>query len=189
MTLLSSESISTGLKAKLAGAPVDVTEFLLRAPGLSTSDIENLARELRTNFTDSFRTALQRYALDPLTIGGVTIGSKGGFEDFVLEMNTDPVVTWWGEGFRPRDLVLIGTSDGFAIIANMADGGIFAFHHGDNPESRVLVATDLDLFVRGLGTASLKKGDDDISKLASAIANAVGASSDQFWLEFVSGRT
>jgi hypothetical protein len=71
----------------------------------------------------------------------------------------------------------------------MADGGIFAFHHGDNPESRVLVATDLDLFVRGLGTASLKKGDDDISKLASAIANAVGASSDQFWLEFVSGRT
>lgn len=184
--LLTMDAVRQRLEELYSDAPFDVSEFMLRQPGISADEIEEIEQEIGTQIGPSLRDALQRYSLDRLTIGGVTLGSSEGIEDFILANNVDPLTPWWGVGVRPKDLILIGSSDGFAILVNVNSGKILAAHHGETKDYAQVVAGDIELFMRGLGTAVSSRSAD----IGRMLAKEVGAEEPPlFWEQFASGRT
>lgn len=92
---------------------------------------------------------------------------------------------WWGEGDRPESTIIVAYSDSYSITLNCPTGTISALVSDDGWEGEeCVVASDFELFFRGLGTLVVKRLSEDASiELALDVAKTVGSSDEgrEFW--------
>lgn len=151
-------------------------------PGLEECETK-LNLILPTEYSD----LVTQFDFGHLTLGPVAFCNTGDYFAWLIRTNLDAKpnnLAWWSGTVRPRDWIMIANSDILAIVMNCSNGQVSAFTHGSaTPDGFFLIASRFDLFFRGIGTAMLERhSDEDNTRLAQSVAEAVGVNPDnEFW--------
>jgi hypothetical protein len=159
----------------------------LRPSSLPAAEIDKIEAALERSLPDAFRRIALTYDLSGLELGGVLFGDESAFSTFLLRQITDPNTTW-GQSGRPRDLLLLGGSDGYLILLDCVGGKVWACLRDASIEERQVVASDFVKFFRGLATLFLAEDVRDAEALARQVAEATGSDPHGgFWLHRAKG--
>lgn len=180
--LLTINEVSERLRQLFSDAPFDISDFIIREPGLSNELIQRLEDALDARLPESFIRVLRRYAVGGISFGSARLGRREYAGYLIDENGASAIVPWWGAGDRPHSHIMIGTSDAFVFLLDLHGGKVWAMRHGDALRNAQVVAGDFELFVRGLGTSFLVKAN--APDAAGVIASAVLAEHPQFWEAF-----
>lgn len=159
----------------------------LRPSSLDRRQIGEIETALGGPLPDEFCRIASTYDLGGLELGGVVFGDESDFSTFLLRQMIDPKATWGPSG-RPRELLLIGASDGYLILLDTSNGRVFArLRDAPNAERRV-VARDFATFFQGLATLFLDEGLTDADALARQVAADTGSDPGAgFWVHRAKG--
>jgi len=181
--LLTTDEIREGLDRRFLHMEPAITGLRLLSDGLSEDEVQTIEQCLGVKLPVSFRAAVEKYCFGKLTIGPVGFCSTGDYSAVLERLNSE--VHWWGAGARPRTVIMIATSDPFGILLNVANGEVFAMDRERSWSDAIKVATDFNLFLRGIGTAILERtGVNDLEALGQFIATQVKGESS-YWVALV----
>ena len=184
--LMTLPDVARELEKVFADAPFDASEFMLGKPGLAGDDFDEIESELGVEFSPIFRTILSSYRLGGVAFGSVRFG-RYDYTDYLLEENDGSAeIVWWEGDERPQSLLLIGSSDGHALLINLSTDMVLALRHGESRDRTMVVARDFELFLRGVATVFFGRKNGNPS-LATEVAEFVQADSSQFWSELAHG--
>lgn len=184
--LLSIEQVVHELDSQFQPLEPDLVGFRLVGPGLSRDDIRDLESKLSLHLPESFRLVATKFNLGSLTIGPTVFGSSGLYAVDLLALNSQPDTQWWGGGGRPEALLMIANSDPFEVILDCSTGEILALQHGRQLNETSIVARNLELYLRGLGTVFVgRQAEPDSRDLGRMVGLQVGSSPEglEYWLE------
>jgi hypothetical protein len=179
--LLGLDEIQRKLDVVAARDGFSLEDLRLRGPGLREADIESIENTLRCRLPASYRKMASLLNFENLTLGAVQFGSgRLPQADELIAQNIDD--SWWGRGDRPADLVSIGGGDPDVILLRLSDGAILAFDSESNWRNARVVASDIELFLKGLGTAYLASLEKRTETIEPEMLNqSVGGDSSEFW--------
>ena len=143
---------------------------LFRLPA-ATHDPEVIAacsRQIGVSLPNSFSQIVLKYNFSRFTLGFVAFGHTGDYFSELAEWNGG---NWWGAGQRPGHLVVVGAGDPFAILLDVSTGAISAIDEDRHWERALPVASDFELFLRGMGTMMFC---EDRAKILGVLTKAVG---------------
>jgi hypothetical protein len=188
--LLSLDEIKTEMQALAANYSSGLPGTVIRASTLGDCEIDEVASALGVSFPNSFREMLLKWDFGRLDVGNVWFGQQGSYCEYLVSRNcptTSP--PWWGEGKRPEQLVLVGTTDAYIVLLDTDDGTIRACPRTAHWSDGILVANTFELLVRGAGTAFLLgRETDDEEGLGEEIASRCGADPhSEFWQDIAQG--
>ena len=179
--LLSVEEIKAGLDREFIPLEPMLTGFRLIEKNTPESAIKSVEKLISTRFPDSFRELIAKFDFGNLTIGPVVFCATGDYLTELIELNSN--VTWWGQGQRPENLIMIGNSDPFAILLNTHSGSVCALDSEFGWGKSKKISDDFFGFYSALGTVVLTRNQTlDHRKLAAEILEEVGGEDFEFWL-------
>lgn len=184
--LLTIQELEAALEDEFGPLEPDLTGLRLVRPGIGQTSVLGLQRRLDVELPTSFASTLTEFNLGSLTIGPTVFGHETDYADVLLGANIEPVVPWWGTGDRPTSMVMFGNSDPFALIIDCKTGAVLALQHGQGLDRALIVATDFDLFLRGLGTVFVQRQREAGSHELGAMIGALAGSSAEglaYWRE------
>ena len=159
----------------------------LRPSSLERGQIDEIETLLGGPLPDEFCRIASTYDLGGLELGGVVFGDESDFSTFLRHQITNSKTTWGPSG-RPRELLLVGGSDGYLILLDCSTGKVWAHLRDASIAERQVVASDFAKFFRGLATLFLEEGVTDADALARQIAAATGSEPEAgFWLHRARG--
>ena len=184
MELMSIDEIKQGLDDYEWPPDLDFDDIRLKEPGLGSAEIERCEEGLTVRFPPDFRRFIARFDVGSLTIGAVSFCHTGDVVREVTDKNTrDPLgCAWWGNGERPPSLLMIAGTDPYTIVLDTGSNEV----HSLDPELGIsemrVIASDFDLFLRGIGTVFLRRVNDRLDDpLSASIHERVGSQHLQFW--------
>jgi hypothetical protein len=148
-------------------------------------DFDRVERSLQVEFDPTTRVLLSRYSFEELSLGPISFGDGRSYGDWLIRLNTagDGAVPWWGKSERPRGVLLVATSDEYAILLNTMSGEISALKYGTPIGNEFVVARSLNFFLRGAGTIFVQResarSKADLGEQVAVEAN--GNSGSRFW--------
>lgn len=154
--LLSLNEVQSGLDAYFEPLEPALTGFRLKSPGLSPQDL-NRVKQLHGKLPPSFLDPIKNFSFGGFTLGPVQFGHSTSYADDLCLRNQGSIDPWWGPGARPKDLLLVGNSDPFALLLHCPSGQIDVFDHSKSWEQRCRAAPSFDHLIRGLGTLLLRR--------------------------------
>jgi hypothetical protein len=160
--------------------------LLLRPSRDSLYYVRRCGRALDVTFPRDFEHALSLFDFGRLTLGPVSFGRRGDYLRELCWLNAAADFPWWGDGARPKNLLVVALSDPHAVLLDTMDGTISAYGSHDEPwTERLRVAGSFELFVRGMGTVFVERSKaPDRQTLACDMAAACGADPrSDFWME------
>ena len=189
MFLLDIESIQRGLDERFLPLEPMLTGLRLAKsrPLAARKTAADCASSLNVKLPNDFAEITRRFEFGRLTIGPIKFCYTGDYLDWKIETNRDdPEVrfSWWGGERRPEELLMIAGSDLFTFFLDTANESVSASENGELVQGQgLLVATDFDRFVRGVGTVMLERNPHGENEgLADSIGEAVGAvRGSRFW--------
>lgn len=171
-----------------------IDRLRLKDTSVLEENINNLEFTLQLKLPQSFKEVILKYDFGHLILGQVTFGStEDNYVQYLKSKNVKQdnaqkhlIFYWWGEGERPKDFIMIATTDGYIILLNVKTGNIHAFSRIKRWVENELVSTNFELFLCAIGTIYL---DRKTRKLAlNALSIFVCSSSNcQFWKDFIEG--
>ena len=186
MNLLSIEDIRIGLDKEFLLLEPDLDGLRLIPSVLSEAELSRCETQLEVKFPFGFREIISNYDFGRLTIGTVMFSNKGSYLEELLFMNGS--VVWWnGEKERPRDFLMIATSDPYIFLLNVKSGKVYAFDRETGHDSKFCVAVDFTRFFQGIGTVFLMRGKEGSDMvLGEKVSAEVGSDYDLFWISLAS---
>jgi hypothetical protein len=185
MTLLQIEEIQRGLEREFLPLEPMLTGLRLisRESPVDVSVLVAAEEKLGIKLPREFTEYIARFDFGRLTIGPVAFGSGGDYLKELIETNQH--FCWWGGGKRPDNLLMVGNSDPYVLLLNASSGEILAMDRESEWTKAPPIARHFDLFVRGLGTVMLGRGDlGDVERerLAELVSSDAGGRDSGFWL-------
>jgi hypothetical protein len=168
-------------KYRSAGLP----DFFLRKNNKerATAWLAKLEHMLQRRLPDSFRRAWRNYNL----------GKWEGLASFtplheIWKDNCETDCSWWGDEARPDHLLIVAHNDPYTILLHTKAGKVLAMDEDTPLDKLLLVGSDFEKFVLGLGTLEIySQTGKSNRKLAKDIARWTGGS-QKFWLELAECR-
>ncbi len=155
---------------------------------LESDEVRRCESDLNVSFPKSFRNLLLSFSFDNLAIGPIAFLTGGDYLSGLTSSNVPGNIlwgnSWWANGDRPHDTIMIASSDPYNILLNCESDSVSAFVCDDGWEERCVVAMDFERFFRGLGTLEAKRLGKDVSEeMALDVAVEVGSSEagEEFW--------
>ncbi|NVE01908.1 SMI1/KNR4 family protein [Massilia sp. BJB1822] len=180
MTLLTIEDIKQGLDLEFLPLEPLLNGFRLIAGGVSESEIEIAENNIKEGFPNDFKDMLKKFNFGNLTIGPIAFCNNGNYLKELIELNISN--SWWGEGFRPPNLLLIANSDPYGILLNVKNNNVLALDPELGWKSAKLIAKDFEKYIRGIGTIMLRRSNSDKTNLAKEVLIDVGSNDSAYWL-------
>lgn len=94
----------------------DCTDLCLKSLDSSFSILDEVETRLEVRLPNSFRETILHYDFGNLTLGGIWfgVGKDKNYAHVLVESNDDEEQNfmWWGNGRRPKNYVMIASSDG-----------------------------------------------------------------------------
>lgn len=187
MDLLVFHEIQKQLDEKFLPLEPTITGMRLVPKIAAESQIQQCQNDLRGEFPAAFRNVVSRFDFGNFALGPVTFCYQGEYFQWLADHNDEKLprhLAWWSAETRPTGLMLVADSDPYAIVLHTLKGQVSAFVHGETvPLGLFVIASDFDLFVRGLATAMLNRvPNGENERLAQLIAAAVGVDQNNpFW--------
>jgi len=163
--LLSVEDIRSGLHSRFAEDALEYPdEFAGLIPEASseasaTNTANRIAKLIGSALPQSFVEGMREWNLGRLDLAGIGFGRTGDFAAQVEQYNKPtPGVQWWEDreqDERPADLLMIGQGDPHVVLLEQSTGRILAYVDDEGSPTCALVAPNLSIFLRGLGSVSL----------------------------------
>lgn len=180
MKLLSFDEIQYGLDKEFLPLEPVLEGFRLKSPGLGVEELTKCEFLLRVVFPADFRMLISVYDFGNLTIGPIAFCASGDYSNELFEYNEK--VSWWGDGPRPVNLIMVANSDPYAIVLNVESGEVLAIDPDLGLEKASMIAESFESFVRGVGSVFLlRNAVDDKEILAKSIHDFVGSHDIDFW--------
>jgi hypothetical protein len=148
--------------------------FRLPAAACDPEVIATCFRQIGVNPPNSFSEIVLKYDFGSFTLGFVAFGHTGDYFSELAKWNGE---NWWGAGQRPGHLVVVGIGDPCAILLDVSTGAISAIDEDRHWKRALPVASDFELFLRGMGTMMFC---EDRTKILGALTNMVGGD-EAFW--------
>lgn len=192
MTLLDLPAIERAFAKICDEAEIEIPELNFKPSKRTEAEVLDLERGAQSEFDPCFRSMLLRYDLGELNVGGVFIGHSGSYEDDLVWGNScKHPVRWWDRGGRPDGLLMVAGSDGHVILMESRTGVISAFRRDAQWTTRLRIASNFEMLLRGAGTIYLaKKAVIDKRDLGEDVGEACGAdAAATFWQELALGYT
>lgn len=164
-----------------------LTGFRLVSTKVQQEDIDRVQEQLNAVLPEDFQSVLRQFDLGSFTIGPIAFCNTGDYLSWTIDNNRDGSANeypWWGSETRPSDVLLIANSDPYAVLLNCVTGAVSVLEHGTSwSDGSIVVAENLEGFLRGLGTVFLKRSDEgDNSALADDVSIEVGGGrGNVFW--------
>jgi hypothetical protein len=196
-TLLSLEQIEQGLAEKYAE---DVREFPEHFAGMipkralqipAEAELKILSKFVGSRLPISFETMYKTWDFNNLRIAGTDFSWRGDYvQQFLAYNDAPPGMRWWEDRdteFRPNDFVMIAQGDPFITLLQLSTGEIYAYATDDGSEHCKMVALDIELYIRALGTIGLMvEKTSALDDFANQIVSALGANvASEFWSELI----
>lgn len=174
--LLKISEIEEELNYKFSHLEPMITGMRLLPGGFSELDISELQDFAESDLPGDFKFFLERYDFGNLTIGPVYFSVSGYYVRDVIRM-TEALCL-------PRGLLFIAGSDPDDFALNLISGEILLL---DREVLKIgpVVARSFEGFLRGVGTAMLRRGEGDNHVLAASIAREVASQDERFWRRLV----
>ncbi|WP_152980572.1 SMI1/KNR4 family protein [Stenotrophomonas ginsengisoli] len=174
--LLKISEIEEKLNYRFSPLEPMITGMRLLPGGLSGLEISELQDFAKPTLPGDFKLLLERYDFGNLTIGPVYFSISGHYVRDVIRM-TDALCL-------PRGLLFIAGSDPDDFALNLISGEILLL---DREILKIgpVIAKSFEKFLRGLGTAMLRRGEGDNHMLATSIAREVASQDEGFWRRLV----
>jgi hypothetical protein len=153
--------------------------FRLPAAAYDPEVIAACSRQIGVDLPNSFSDIVLNYDFGRFTLGFVAFGHSGDYFSQLAEWNGE---NWWGAGQRPGHLVIVGAGDPFAILLDVSTEAITAIDDDRNWQRALPVASDFELFLRGMGTMMFC---EDRAKILAPLTKAVGGE-EAFWKHWCS---
>lgn len=180
MKLLSFDEIKDGLDREYLPLEPLLEGFRLKTPGLEEHSLHKCESNLNIVLPKDFRRIISLYDFGNLTIGPISFCVAGNYASQLVEYNKE--VTWWGNGLRPVNLIMIANSDPYAIVLNTMNGKVVALDPELGLEKATKVSGSSETFIRGIGSIFLLRNNvDDRILLAKYIKEAVDGDDIKFW--------
>lgn len=184
MTLLKLEDIRQKLDEEFAPLEPELTGFRMRKSRLEMRDIKRIACNFGIEFPDSFVELLSFCDLGDLTLGQISFGSGHDYESTLKKYNISPECRWWSGDATPNSMLVVALSDPYTIVLNCESGEVIGFPNDQTIECGVVIASDIVLFVRGVGTIFLTRNDsDDKEDLGYKVSLAARSDNSEFWIQ------
>lgn len=148
---------------------------------MGQADFDRVESALACKLPRSYREVASRINFGHFTLGAIQFGSGRlvQAEELIAQNADDP---WWGAGDRPIDLLSVGGGDPYVILLRLSDGAILAFDGELSWRTSHVVASNIEMFLRGLGTAYFLRLDKAASAIDPDLLNrSVGGDSPEFW--------
>ncbi len=184
MDLMSIDEIKQGLDDYEWPPELSFDDARLKEPGLGEAEVQQCEERLSVRFPPDFRQFISRFDIGSLTIGAVSFCHTGDVVQELTDMNTrDPWgCAWWGEGDRPPSLLRIASTDPYSIVLDTGSNEVHSLDPELGTSEMQVIASDYNLFLRGIGTVFLRRVDDSPDcPLAASIHERVGSQDLQFW--------
>jgi len=192
LNLLTLKEIQTRLLKLYRVFDSNIPELNMRASTLTDVELDELGAMLSVRLPESFREVLLLYDFGELNVGNIWFGQMGDYIEFLKSFNgPDASTPWWGQGIRPKDHILVATTDGYIILLNTAYGSVVAYLRFEDWSANRRIADTFELLVRGAGTVYFgHKATDDQRALGEEVATLCGADMrSKFWQELAQGIT
>lgn len=149
----------------------------------SSSRIAGIQGILSEDFPADFVRIITTYDFSHFSIGDIVFGYGDEYERLAT-YNLRSGLPWWGDGTRPKSLMMVADTTGWTILLNTSDGSMHAF---DNPWNGVAeaIAPSFDLFLRAACTASLQEEMTD--EFERDFLYAIGYPVSKFWIQVLKG--
>ncbi|WP_295005146.1 hypothetical protein [uncultured Dechloromonas sp.] len=194
--LLTVEEIRSGLRNRFAEDALKYPDhFASLIPEASseaqaTNISDRLAEFLGSALPPSFVAGMCEWNLGCLELAGINFGRTGDFVARVKQCNKPaPGTQWWEDqelDDRPPGLLMIGQGDPHVVLLEQSTGRILAYVADEGSASCALVAPNLSMFLRGLGSVSLHPHQQgrDTENLTNDLVTQIGTNVNRaFWYE------
>ena len=159
--------------------PEDALQMLLR-----------VEEEFSVSLPPTFADAAMKWDLSRLALGCIKFADDGDYARRVSKLNAaTPGCEWWGDRdeweSRPPDLLAISGGDPFVILLNLETGAIYSHAVDDGSAKTCLVAPQLDIFLRAVGTTLLlhRETSKRQAYVGDLVAELGAPESGPFWSE------
>ena len=158
---------------------------VLAMPGASDIEIGDVEKRIGHRLAPVFRRVISMYELGGLEWCGVVFG---GAPSFIKFLGTQLASGFAGTGPSVERCPVLASSAGYEIRIQTDADEILARPIDGEVQSSAIVASDIDLLLRALGSLSLMTQVDDELEAAMDVARLVGApTSHAFWLDRIRG--
>lgn len=166
MTLLSLDQICSALSDRfhdeLRDFPGAFGAFVPKraTAGAAEAIAERVASDLGAALPSSMLGALREWSLGQLRIGSTVFCIGGDYGACLTKYNAErPRPPWWGDiTNRPTNLLKIADGDPYTVLVEIDSGQIRAFPIDESFTASTLVAPNLSMFLRALGTVEVRAG-------------------------------
>ncbi|ACX90041.1 hypothetical protein [Pectobacterium parmentieri] len=174
--LLELTEIESKLHEKFSIFEGDMDDLTMKKGGFSIDEVGTLEKRLNITLHDKFKKFVLNYNLNDFSLGSFMFGNGGSYLDKLFELNSkNDLIQWWGEGERPKNLLLVTYNDPYSVLLEVDSGRIYAITDESDLNNIKPISFDFCFFFRGVGTSFLNKIDStDVEKL-------VGSEDKFFW--------
>ena len=133
---------------------LDLSDLVLHSQAHDIdANLRALERNLNLVLPETFKQLNRAYDLSQFTLGNISFGFGGHYLQSIQASNQDEQFSpWWQGDARPQSRILIAAGDPFAVIMDCESHNIYALDSSGQYEH---IATDFDLFFRGMGSVVL----------------------------------
>jgi hypothetical protein len=180
MTLLTFDEIKQGLDQQFLPLEPMLTGLRLVDGGVLDEALDSCESQLSVAFPTSFRSTVKAFDFGKLTIGPIVFCNTGDYLRELKRVNTE--ITWWGNGGRPDNLLVVANSDPYAIFLNCEMDELFALDADIGWQKAKKIAKGFDNYVRGIATIMLRRTNmRDFVSLAQAVMSDVDGTDLAYW--------
>jgi hypothetical protein len=164
MTLLSLDQIRSALSERFQDEVRDFPDaFAALVPkpaqmGVAEAIADRVAADLGAVLPSSLLDALREWSFGQLRIGSTAFCVSGDYGACLTKYNAErPRPPWWGDiTKRPANLLKIADGDPYTVLVDIGSGEIRAYAVDESFAASTLVAPNLSMFLRGLGTVEVR---------------------------------
>lgn len=187
--LLTIEEIQQKLDEKFVPLEPKLTGLRLLDYDEGDSVVTQIEAEFGFQLDANFASLVSRFDFGWHSIGPFQFCYGG---DFVAELITYNVPNelnmlsgfwWFGTPERPESMLLIAVADPYNILLDNSTGEIRTFPHYELCQNSTVVSTDLEHFIRGMGTLSLLRNREGSNEevLGNVLTQIGGEFNIEFW--------
>jgi hypothetical protein len=164
MSILQLEDIQNKLSDKYRAKVEDFPEHFkgmipTAAPATQTDEVAAVINGMAAMpLPDPFRDVLKIWDFGNLSLAGFRFSVNEKYADAIAKMNANQSGEWWADREdenRPRSLIMIAQSDPYVLLLDLNSGDILAFTSTMGSQNHRVIAHDLHMLLRALGSAEL----------------------------------
>jgi hypothetical protein len=183
INLLDLDTIQKRLNQEFSQCRFDIPGLRMTPSYLDDRRVSECEQDLGVKLPDRFRNLILKYSFCDLSLGGIFFGAGTDYVEILTRNNRDLEFPWWGTTeTRPKDHLMIASTDGFIVLLDTRDETILAYQRGQHWMERRVIASDFDLFVRAAGTLFLDTSVQVAERARRAVSLLVGCDmASTFW--------